>query len=522
MICLLGAPEGAPSPISGLTSHAPSGERIGWLVCIPQEGEPQPCCPIRMTHQRLGDDSILLELHDESECARLRQQLEQDRFRDDLTGLSNRQALATMLHAIHQGEQDYAALLIDIDRFKVINDFHGHSRGDETLIYLGRYLQESMGAGDHLGRWSGHEFLCLLPGRDIDQAHNLADSMRQHVRTSFQDASADGPHIVTVSIGVAVREVGDPSHEAVIARADAALYEAKRRGRNRVVNQREIGKSIFIASAEIEAALREDRLIPAYQPIVELCTRRIVADEALARIRGRDGELLPAGLFIEAASALQIAHRIDQSIVSQAIERCAQSVIDAPGRPPISHFVNISTDLLRHPRRIEAILEVARTAAARCNMACEPNKPLVVEITERELLNDPREALDILRPFLDFGLQIAVDDFGSGYSSFLYLLDLPVTYLKIEGALVQRLRHDRKARAIIQGIQSIASQLDLTTIAEFIEDEETARILTDLGVDWGQGYLFGRPRIEGEPAACEPRVPLIYSGLHQRDTCTQP
>ena len=106
-----------------------------------------------------------------------------------------------------------------------------------------------------------------------------------------------------------------------------------------------------------------------------------------------------------------------------------------------------------------------------------------------------------------------MDDFGSGYSSFLYLLDLPVTYLKIEGELVRRMRAEPKARAIIQGIQSIANQLGLITIAEFIEDEETARMLTDLGVNWGQGYLFGRPMIEEPGAACEPTAPSLYSGL---------
>ncbi|MGC8853396.1 MAG: EAL domain-containing protein [Halothiobacillaceae bacterium] len=119
----------------------------------------------------------------------------------------------------------------------------------------------------------------------------------------------------------------------MIARADAALYQAKRRGRNRVATEQDFSKSIFIASAEIEAALQEERLIPAYQPIVELASGRAVADEALARIRGRDGGLLPAGLFIEAASELQIAHRIDQAIVTQATQRCARQVIAAPDAP---------------------------------------------------------------------------------------------------------------------------------------------------------------------------------------------
>lgn len=464
----------------------------------PLHGEHRACRHVRIERQQLKDGSLLIQLHDASEPANLRQQLEHSRHRDELTGLHNRQMLTRMLQETHARGAAYAVLLIDIDRFKVINDFYGQAQGDETLISLGHYIAEHLRAEDSMGRWSGHEFMCLLPDCDLAEARARADTIRHHIRHGFRNDrhGPDQPGTITVSIGVAFRHPDEDHFEPIIARADAALYEAKRRGRNRVVTDQESGKSVFIASAEIESALHENRLIPAYQPIIELASRRVVADEALARIRGRDGALIPAGMFIEAASELQIAHRIDQSIASQAIQRCARTIKAAPQTQPIRHFVNISTDLLRHPKRIEAILDAAQAAALECGMQCATTKPLVIEITERELVSDPREALDILRPFLDFGLEIAVDDFGSGYSSFLYLLDLPVTYLKIEGGLVKRMRHESKARAIIQGIQSIADQLELITIAEFIEDEETARILTDLGVDWGQGYLFGRPEIE--------------------------
>ena len=487
------------------------------LVCAlrSQREELVHCRPVRLLGKPLDDASILIEIHDSNELVNLRQQLDHARQRDELTGLKNRLTLVEVLQQIHADNRGYALLLIDIDRFKVINDYYGQARGDQTLISLSRYIVEQLPAGCEFGRWSGHEFIGLVPDTSLEQARDLAEEIRQHVRQGFLDdhRGGDQPHTVTISIGVSVRAPADASYEPVIARADAALYQAKRRGRNRVATERDFLKSVFITSAEIESALQEQRLIPAYQPIVELATGRVVADEALARIRGRNGDLLPAEIFMQAASELQIAHRIDQAIVTQAIQRCAQQVIAAPGTSPIRHFLNISTDLLRHPRRIEAIIAAARLSAQQCGMQCATAKPLVIEITERELVEDPREALDILRPFLDFGLEIAVDDFGSGYSSFLYLLDLPVTYLKIEGTLVKRIRQEPKARAIIQGIQSIADQLDLITIAEFVADEETARILADLGVNWGQGHLFGRPRIDELAPACEPRHPSLYSGL---------
>ena len=119
----------------------------------------------------------------------------------------------------------------------------------------------------------------------------------------------------------------------------------------------------------------------------------------------------------------------------------------------------------------------------------------MIEITEQQLLSDVNEAKRILQPFLDFGLRLAVDDFGSGYSSLHYLADLPITFLKIEGSLVKRVTHDKKVRAIIKGIQNIADDLELTTIAEYVEDQDTLDALRELGVNWGQGYFFGRPAL---------------------------
>ncbi|MDE2088445.1 MAG: EAL domain-containing protein, partial [Gammaproteobacteria bacterium] len=166
------------------------------------------------------------------------------------------------------------------------------------------------------------------------------------------------------------------------------------------------------------------------------------------------------------------------------------------GAPPLLHFVNASADLLRHPDLVGDILDCAREACGTCEGIIGAEKPLVVELTERELLEDMQEVKRILAPLMDFGLRLAIDDFGSGYSSFRYLYELPVSFLKIERELARRVKTEVRARAIIKGIQAIAGELRLTTLAEGVEDADTARRLCDLGVNWGQGYHFGAAEID--------------------------
>jgi EAL domain-containing protein (putative c-di-GMP-specific phosphodiesterase class I) len=165
------------------------------------------------------------------------------------------------------------------------------------------------------------------------------------------------------------------------------------------------------------------------------------------------------------------------------------------GVPAHPHFVNISAELLRHPDLVQGILDTALTQCTACGDLLGNQKPLVIEITEQALLHDIEEAREILAPFLNFGLQLAIDDFGVGYSSLSYLADLPVSYLKIDGQLIQRVAREKKIRAIVKGIQNIASDLGLTTIAEYVDNEETVGVLRDIGVNWGQGYYFGKPQL---------------------------
>ena len=418
---------------------------------------------------------------------------------DALTGLFNRHAMQEIvektLGTARRNQQPLSVLLFDLDRFKLINDNYGNAVGDHVLTAAVDASVEALRKTDWIGRWGGEEFLCVLPGTDQQAATHIAEHLRRRVEAL--DIRIDGHELrTTVSIGIASFPSEADSMDQLLAAADSALFEAKRGGRNRIATSQREMPQIFSIAGELETALKQERVIPAYQPIVDLNTGRVVADEALARIRQDDGTLLAAGHFIEAANHLQLTHKIDHIIATRSIRRCMSMMGRSQGG--MAHFVNTSADLLRHPELVDDILRVAKDACTGCFRQDDINctKPLVIEITEREFLGNVRDAREILAPLIDFGLHIAIDDFGSGYSSFEYLVDLPVSFLKIEGSLVQRAREDMRSRAILRGIRDIAKELDLVTIAEFIEDEDTASMLHDIGIDWGQGYHFGRPEID--------------------------
>lgn len=427
----------------------------------------------------------------------LQRQLEHQATHDALTGLVNRASLHEALEHEHRhatdGHAPYSLLILDLDHFKVTNDNYGHAAGDRLLLQVAELLQDEFRHGEWVGRWGGEEFLCLLPETDSESALERAERLRARIEASHLDADGVGIPF-TASIGAATYPDHADNAESLIMAADAALFEAKRGGRNRVVGGESEGSATLSMASRIKRAVEDNRIVPAFQPIVDLNSGETVAEEALARLVDESGEALTAGAFIEAASNLQLVHAIDHRLIEQTLAQCATQV---QAGIPRTHFVNISADLLQHSQRVTQLLEAA---AEHCN-ACAPllgnRKPMVIEITERQLLADTDHALRTLQPFLDVGFQLAIDDFGSGYSSFQYLADLPVSYLKMEGSLVRRAAAEPRIAAIIRGLQDIADELGLTTIAEWVEDEETVALLREVGVNWAQGFHFGRPALNG-------------------------
>lgn len=443
--------------------------------------------------------------HDITERKAAEQEIVRMALADHLTGMPNRRAgedrLQLEWNRVRRNQGTFALAIADIDRFKLINDQYGHHTGDLTLKQVADLLTRNLRGGDWAARWGGEEFLLCF--HDLDQRGALAaaERIRKVIKASpIKTPAGDLP--VTISMGVALYQTSHESIDAMLAQADALLYEAKHSGRDKVLcsgggTARAKG-SVIWEGAQVQTALQEGRLLPAFQPIVQLCTGEPVGDEALARIRGKDGRLIPANNFIQAAEALHLVAAVDAAISTQAMSRCACYARQSCDSAGCVRFVNLSPQFLASAEHVEALLAQAQDFRAVCGEThARTIQRFVIQITERHSADVPGLRKN-LQPLLDFGFRIALGDFGNGYSSFRYLAELPVDFLKIKGWMVSRIGQDARVRQLVETVVATAQKFDAATIAEWVEDAETARLLCDMGVDLGQGHHFGKPAVSGE------------------------
>lgn len=424
------------------------------------------------------------------------QALQTQALTDALTGLPNRRAaelrFAEEIARARRDNCEFAIAIADLDRFKLINDNFGHDVGDEVLRQSSQIMREALREGDWIARWGGEEFILFLHHSSGDEAFAAVERVRLAVKaTSYVTRS--GNIKVSSSFGIGEFHLGDADMSRTLSEADGCLYEAKRRGRDCVVaSEGREGTTLWRAGV-LQRALQEQRVLAAYQVMVDLRTGKPVADEALARLKLSDGSMIPAGEFIEAAEGVNLIHEVDRVIAQQCMSRCTAALEDGFD-PNFAHFVNLSPQFLARKELVEQMLDFA-VAMCPCNVEFKENKPIVFEITERQLLSDFESMRKDVQPLLDFGFRLALDDFGSGYSSFLYLAELPVSFLKIEGWMVRNMRSNVRVRHMVESMVSLSRRLGIITIAEHVEDGDTAEMLREMGVDWGQGYFFGKPEL---------------------------
>ncbi len=413
---------------------------------------------------------------------------------DHLTGLLNRRAaearLAVEWSRARRDANPFAVALIDIDRFKLVNDQYGHQIGDKVLCHVASTLAGNLRGGDWIARWGGEEFLLILHGLDATGAVKAGERTRNLLKAKPVKIDV-GELPVTVSIGVALYSADAGSVDNLLAQADALLYEAKQAGRDKVLvagTSSGARGGLIWEGSQVQSALHENRVLPVFQPIVDLKTGAVVGEEALARIRTREQALVQARRFIQAAEALHLVSAIDRAITGRALERTAEALEATTALD--AYFINLSAQSLAD----KDLVTTLREQALAFRMIRGGVNPMVIEITERQTAG-----IDTLRehlaPLVDAGFRIALDDFGSGYSSFMYLAELPVHFLKIEGWMVQGLVHSRRTRQLVETIVATARTFSIMTVAECVEDEAAAQLLCDVGVDWGQGYYFSRPAL---------------------------
>lgn len=430
-----------------------------------------------------------------------RQKLETQALTDELTGLPNRRAAELRFEEeIARAKRDgtgFSVATCDLDRFKLINDNYGHGVGDEVLQQVARIMRHALREGDWLARWGGEEFILFLHHSSHADAFAAAERIREAIKAQSLKTS-QGSLEITASFGIGVCQAGDEDIDRVISESDNCLYEAKRRGRDCVVVAESGGASsgtrTLWRAGMLQRALKESRVVAAYQVMVDLASGKPVADEALARLVQPDGSVTVANDFIEAAEGINLIHEVDHAITRHAMARCAVN-LTAGHDPGFAHFINLSPQFLARKDLVDELLNGAMQFCSTCDIEFPGYKPVVFEVTERHLLTDFDRLRQDLQPLLDFGFRLALDDFGSGYSSFLYLAELPVSFLKIEGWMVRNMVANKRVRAMVESMIVLSQKLEITTIAECIEDLETANMVRDMGVDWGQGYYFGRPEI---------------------------
>ena len=402
-------------------------------------------------------------------------------FRDPLTGLPNRSLFHDRLdHALQMRERygtSVGVMVLDLDDFKLVNDNLGHSAGDDLLTMVGERLCDAVRTGDTVARLGGDEFAVLVEG-DPEQTRLIA----QQVLVAFDAPISLEGHdlLVRPSLGLAIAATAEEvSPDDLLKQADSEMYAAKRSARSPVTGG---GEAVQLVG-ELRRAVEKDELSLLYQPQFDLRTSQMVGVEALLRWVHPTRGVISPDEFLPLVRGHQLMEPITEFVLDRALDdarRWSDLGLDLPVAVNLSATALAVADL---PERIGAAL------AARGLIA----SALVVEITEDLFLEDSAAARHILMRLRERGIQIAIDDFGSGYSALWYLRDLPVDKVKLDRSFVAPIASDPKAAAVARAVIDLAHVLLMTTVAEGVEDEQTAQLLQRYGCDVAQGYLYSPP-----------------------------
>ena len=407
---------------------------------------------------------------------------------DPLTGLYNRRHFDAQLEAIlteHLAHgQPVCLLIIDVDGFKFINDTYGHPAGDQALRAIAGLLRERARRQDYIARLAGDEFALVLNHAGLHDATEIANTLHDAINS----ASIDLPigHVqLRCSIGVAAAPVHGNSAQELVSAADVAVYHAKRRGRNRVeVLSPDISKalmSVFSQGFQLRNALESGNLLPAFQPICDIDSGLPIAYEALARMQ-HNGALITAADFIGVAGELGLTREIDLHIIEQSLRLA-----------PLGYGLFLNLDPSSFNDR-----DFARALGALVGPACRAGRSITIEITERENVVISDALFEDIQTLRGLGCKLALDDFGSGYSTYHFLNLFRPEYIKIEGTFVRRMLDHESDRKIVQHIHDLAQSFGAQTIAESVENEATRAALQRLGIRHAQGMHLGSPRLSGE------------------------
>jgi diguanylate cyclase (GGDEF)-like protein/PAS domain S-box-containing protein len=474
--------------VLGLSEHTVLVGRRGQEIAIQDSA-----APIR---DRAGNlIGAVMVFHDVSKERRLHRALHYQASHDALTGLINRREFENRLNAAvedakHDQNARHALLYLDLDQFKLVNDTCGHPAGDQLLRQITGMLQARIRGGDTLARLGGDEFGILLQDCVLDQALRIADTLRQAIR-DYRFIWQDGMLAVGVSIGIVEITKETATVANLMSAADVACYTAKDSGRNRVElyqadNVPERHREMHWVS-KLTRACDESSFELFYQPIVPIGTTSDDREhfELVLRLRDENGEWVIPAEFIPAAERYNVMPSIDRWVVRQALDRVVYR--GASGMKPFTVAVNLSGTSLNDERFLEYLITELGNHQLTEGSMC-------FEITETAAIANLGNVVHFMRELKTRGCRFALDDFGSGLSSFMYLKTLPVDYLKIDGQFVENVVRDPIDRSMVEAISQVGRAMGILTIAERVESQEVLFELGRLGVAFAQGFHIAVPK----------------------------
>ena len=430
----------------------------------------------------LGDITESVELN--HMLSEYQEELYQLSVTDPLTSLYNRRHFDTQFDIIlsdHMKERAPLCLvLIDIDGFKFINDTYGHPFGDKVLRSVGDLLSGHTGKDTYLARIGGDEFAMVMGHTSLGEVASKVHRLHNEIN-NIRVRLPVGQMRIQCSIGVA----GAPQHghavQDLVRAADVALFQSKRAGRNRVrilsPDTNQATMTIFNKGFQLRDALENGDINPVFQPICDIQTGKPVAYEVLARMMHND-TIIPAKEFITIAEELGLTRDVDLHIIEKALKL-------APKTQTL--FLNVGLSSFNDRRFVARLHRLLQRA-------CDQGQPITIEITERDIVPLTDELLADITSLREMGCKLALDDFGSGYSTYHFLNFFKPDFIKIEGTFVQGMTHSPSDRRIVEHIHELAHSFGMQTIAENIEDEMTLTALREIGINSGQGVYFGSPQ----------------------------
>jgi diguanylate cyclase (GGDEF)-like protein len=414
--------------------------------------------------------------------------------RDPLTGLYNRRrfedSFEKVLARASRYQHGVALLYFDIDNFKLINDLSGHKVGDEIIQKVAQVLKQSIRASDLPVRQGGDEFAVVMEEVDIDTVNAAVQHFSERL-SSVRFRRNDRLNSISCSIGVALYPEHGSTMGQLMANADMAMYRAKAESRSRTnwvlydasFTDLDMLSEQMKWKERLQTALREERLLLFYQPIMQLKDGRVTHCEALMRMIGEDGHLVMPGEFIVHAERTGLINELDRRGVDIALMHMSQ--LRVQGRKP-RVSVNVSTKTLQAGGFYEFLKQ-------RLEYSNVPGELLTIEITETAAIDGIDKMGDLLHRISSLGCRFSLDDFGAGFSSWLNLRKLPINFLKIDGSFVRHVTESPDDPLFVRAINEVSQGLHIKTVAECVEDVRTLETLRSLGVDYVQGFLVGRP-----------------------------